>query len=308
MAEGRTPATLIPNDAPLRGIALICIAVLAFVMMNVLVKLLASDYPFPQIIWARYFFHVAFILLLFPRRIPTLLVSPRKGLQFVRSLLVLLATACTFVALRYLPIADTVALSFIAPLLVTGLSVILLHEKVGPRRWIAVGVGFVGVLIITRPGAGVVHWAAALPIAMAFFLALYIITTRMISHMADPLNSLFYTALVGMLVTSIFVPFFWRGPTTEAWLMLCGVGVLGGAGHYVLIRAYERADASLVAPFSYTELIWAMLFGIAIFGDFPDVWTLAGAGVIAASGLYVLHRERIIKARPAAAEVRPVRT
>ena len=266
--------------------------------MNVLVKQLAQSYPVPQIIWARYFFHLALILLLFPLRVPTLLVSPHKGLQITRSILVLLATACTFFALRYLPLADMVALSFVAPLLVTGLSVVLLQEKVGVRRWAAVLVGFVGVLVITRPGVGIVHWAVILPVAMAFFLALYVIVTRMISHLADPLNSLFYTALVGMVVTSAIVPFFWQAPTLEAWAMLAGTGFFGGAGHYLLIRAYERTDIGVVAPFAYSELVWAMIFGFAVFNNIPNLWTLVGAGIIVASGLYVLYRERALDAGP----------
>ncbi len=133
-----------PAESPFFGIALMCAAVFCFVIMNTFVKALSPDYPVQQIIWARYFFHFLLILLLFPRRIPTLLVSRRKGLQFLRSLLVLLATLCMYTSLRYLPLADAVSIAFIAPLLVTGLSVVALRERVGARRWAAVIIGFAG--------------------------------------------------------------------------------------------------------------------------------------------------------------------
>lgn len=280
-------------EHPVRGIVMMCAAVFCFVVMNTLVKALAPDYSVAQIIWARYFFHFLLILLLFPRRIPTLLVTRRRGLQVLRSVLVLLATLCMYTALRYLPLADVVAITFIAPLLVTGMSTLVLGERVGPRRWAAVGVGFVGVLVIIRPGLGVAHWATVLPVLMATFYATYQIVTRLIRGAATPLNSLFYLALVGVVVTSIIAPFDWIWPDWRAWLMLIGTGFFGGLGHFAIIRAYESAPAATVAPFAYTELLWALAIGAAIFADFPDRWTLAGAAIVAFSGLYVLHREQV---------------
>ncbi len=270
-----------------------CAAVFCFVIMNTFVKALSPDYPVHQIIWARYFFHFLLILLLFPRRIPTLLVSRRKGLQFLRSLLVLLATLCMYTSLRYLPLAETVSITFIAPLLVTGLSVLALGERVGPRRWAAVIVGFAGVLVIIRPGLGVAHWATVLPVMMACFYAAYQTITRHMRGAADPLNSLFYTALVGVVATSAITPFFWAWPDPVAWAMMIGIGLFGGIGHFAMIRAYEAAPAATVAPFAYTELVWAIAVGIVLFADYPDLWMLTGAAIVIGSGLYVLHRERI---------------
>lgn len=270
-----------------------CGAVFCFVIMNTLVKALVVDYPVQQIIWARYFFHFLLILLLFPRRIPTLLVSRRKGLQILRSVLVLLATLCMYVSLRYLSLAEAVSIAFIAPLLVTGLSVVALGERVGPRRWAAVIVGFAGVLVIIRPGFGAAHWATVLPVLMACFYATYQVITRHMRGAADPLNSLFYLALVGAAATSAVTPFFWVWPDAAAWAMMIAIGLFGGIGHFAMIRAYEAAPAATVAPFAYTELIWAIAVGMVLFADYPDFWMLTGAAIVVASGLYVLHREQV---------------
>ena len=281
-----------PTDAPLRGVLMMCFAVLCFTTMNTFIKELRGDLPVVELIWGRYFFHFALILALFPRRIPTLLKSDDKGLQIARSILVLLATACMFIALGFMPLADAVAITFAGPLLIVALSVVMLRETVGPRRWAAVVVGFIGVLVIIRPGAGVFQWAALLPVGVAFFYALYQIITRHLSHRSDPLNMLFYTALVGALAMSAIVPFDWQAPTVEQWLMLAAAGFLGGLGHYAIIKAYERSEAALVAPFAYTEIIWATSLGFIAFGDFPDLYTFVGTAIIVASGVYVLHRER----------------
>ena len=281
-----------PTDAPLRGILMMCFAVLCFASMNGFTKELRGELPVTGIIWGRYFFHFAFILVLFPRRIPTLLDSDDKGLQIARSVLVLLATACMFIALGFMPLADAVAITFAGPLLIVALSALLLRETVGPRRWGAVIVGFIGVLVIIRPGAGAFQLAALLPVAVAFFYALYQIITRHLSHRSDPLNMLFYTAITGAVVMSIIVPFDWQTPTGEQWLMLVAIGFLGGLGHYAIIKAYERSETALVAPFAYTEIVWATLVGLVIFGDFPDTLTFVGTAIIVASGVYVLHRER----------------
>ena len=281
-----------PTDAPLRGILMMCFAVLCFATMNTFVKEVRGDLPVVEIIWGRYFFHFALILVLFPRRIPTLLNSQDKGLQIARSILVLMATACMFVALGFMPLADAVAITFAGPLLIVAMSALFLRETVGPRRWAAVIVGFIGVLVIIRPGAGVFQWAALLPVAVAFFYALYQILTRHLSHRSDPLSMLFYTALVGAVAMSFIVPFDWQTPTAAQWLMLAAAGFLGGLGHYAIIKAYERSETALVAPFAYTEIIWATSLGFFIFGDFPDLFTFVGTAIIVASGVYVLHRER----------------
>jgi drug/metabolite transporter (DMT)-like permease len=281
-------------DSRLRGIALFCAALMLFVIMSTLVKHLARTYPMPEIIWARYFFHFVLMLAVFPHRIPTFLVSGRKGLQVLRGILMLTATLCTFSALQYLPMADIAAIGFTAPLIATALSVPILGEHVGPRRWAAIGVGFVGVIILIRPSPEVFQPVILLPLIMACLYAAYQITTRLVRDAAEPLNALFYTAIVGAVLTLPMIPFGWRMPDSAIdWMMLAMLGVLGGTGHFMIIEAYRRAPVSVIAPFSYTELIWAAALGYAFFGDVPDRWTVLGAGIIAASGLYVLHRERV---------------
>lgn len=281
-----------PDDAPLRGIIMMCFAVFCFATMNTFTKeLRGTEFPVIEIIWGRYFFHFAFILLLFPRRIPTLLDSEDKGLQIIRSILVLAATALMFISLGFMPLADIIAITFAGPLLIVAFSAIILRETVGPRRWGAVAIGFIGVLVIIRPGAGVFQWVALLPVAIAFFYAFYQIITRHLSHRCDPLNMLFYTAIVGVVVMTVAVPFDWQTPTVTQWLMLGAIGFLGGLGHYAIIKAYERSETALVAPFAYTEIIWAMMLGFFAFGDFPDIYTIIGTAIIVASGIYVLHRE-----------------
>ena len=287
------PGSAVP-EARLRGIFLFCTALALFIGMSGLVKQLAQDYPVEQIIWARYFFHFVLMLAVFPHRIPTFLVSRRKGVQVLRGLLMLLATVCGFTALRFMRIADITAITFTTPLIATALSVLILREQVGVRRWSAVLVGFIGVLIVVRPGSGVFDWWVLLPLVMACLYALYQIATRLVRDAADPLNALFYTALVGAVLTVPFLLFGWRTPDNALdWLMLAALGVLGGTGHFLIIEAYRRAPVSVIAPFGYTELIWAALVGYAVFGELPDGWTWVGAAVIAASGLFVLHRERV---------------
>lgn len=290
-----------PADSPLAGIVYYCLAPMLFVCMGALVKYLSQFYPGGQIVWSRYFAHFLLILIIFAPRIPRLLVSRRKGLQVLRGVLMLTSTLCSFFALRFMPLADLSAVAFLAPLIVTGLSVVMLGEKVGPRRWTAVAIGFAGMLLILRPGAETVQWATLLPIGMAVLAALYAIVTRMVRSDADPVNALFYTALVGALLATPLLLIEWRTPDPIGWAMLLSLGVFGGLGHYFVILAFRRASASMLAPFAYTELIWATLMGLLIFGDFPDAWTFAGAGIITASGLYVLHRERVVRAREAAA-------
>ena len=280
-------------EEPLRGIVLMCAAVAVLAVMAAIFKHLAPDYPAVQIVWARYFFHFALVLVLVPRRIPRLLVSQRKDLQVLRSVLMLGATACSVVGVRYLPLADFAAIGFVAPLLVALLSIVVLGETVGVRRWTSLFIGFAGVLIVVRPGAGVMNWAAALPIGMALCYASYQIITRGIRELADPFTSLIYTAFVGAVATSAVLPFVWVPPDLEGWALMICVGVFGGFGHLALIRAYKITTASLLAPFGYTNLLWAAVLGIVMFNDIPDYWTLFGGAVIAASGLYVVQRERV---------------
>ena len=257
--------------------------------MTGLVKALSPELPTVQIIWGRYFFHALLIVVLFPHKIPTILISGRRDLQVLRGTFVLGATVCAFVALRYIPIANVAAIAFVGPLLVVAMAALLLHERVGRDRWIAVAVGLIGVLIILRPGIEVLHWASFLPLGMAACYASYQILTRIVRGLASPLTSLFYTALVGALASSVVVPFFWSSPSGVQWVFMAATGLFGGVGHLFMIKAFELAPASILAPFVYSELLWAIAVGWIFFTEFPDPWMLTGAVIVVATGLYLLR-------------------
>ena len=279
----------------LAGILLAMGAILLFSLMDLQAKYLGQYLHVTQIVWARYFGLFIILMVLFaPRRGLGLVRSKRPVLQWIRSLLLLFCTITFFFAIQFMPLADAVSISFLSPLLVTALGVPLLGEVVGKHRWGAVFVGFLGAMIIIRPGLGVMHWAAWLLLAVAFGYALYQITTRMISGHDDAVMSLFYTAFIGAGLVTVIVPFFWRNPVeTEHWLMLAGLGAIGGLSHYMLIKALEFAPVSVLAPISYTSLPWNTLFGYWVFGDLPDRWTVTGACILIATGIYILYREGV---------------
>ncbi|MBX6321058.1 MAG: DMT family transporter [Rhodospirillaceae bacterium] len=293
-AGAAAPRVVGPEPAsPVRGILLMLATGLLFSMMDTLSKEMTRHYPVLQVIWARYFFHMLIMLAALSRMRPwlALLHSRRPGLQLGRSLAVVLSSALFVGGIKFIPLADATAVNFVAPLLVTALSVPLLGEKVGLRRWTAVAIGFLSVLIVIRPGPGMVHWAVLLPLAGAVCYALYQITTRMLAGIDPWPTTALYSGVVGVVGTSLLVPFAWRDPDWTGWLAFVGLGVLGSASHLLLIRAFALAPASTLSPFGYVQLVWAILAGIVVFGDVPDVWTLSGAALIAGSGLYVLLRE-----------------
>jgi drug/metabolite transporter (DMT)-like permease len=263
-----------------------------FTSLDATAKYLAQDYPVPQVLWARFSFHLVFVALFLGVRLSITLRSQRPGLQLLRSFLMLVTTGMFFFAVGSLPLADVVAIMFVGPLFVTALSVPLLGDYVGPRRWAAVAVGFLGALLVVRPGSGIMQGLAVLPVLAAFSHALYTITTRKLANHDRPMTTLFYTAALGAVVTTAIVPFFWVTPDVAGWLLMALLGVFGAAGHLTLIKALGYASPVVVAPLSYASLVWSIGMGFALFGDLPDGMTLLGAAVIAGSGLYVFHRER----------------
>jgi drug/metabolite transporter (DMT)-like permease len=262
------------------------------ISMDASAKLLSSEMPLLMVVWGRYLFNFIFIALFFFRGDPRDLVRTKRfNLQILRSFLGLSATFTFWGALLFLSLADCVAIVYISPLLVTALSVPLLGEKVGVHRWGAVIMGFIGVMIIIRPGLGIVHWAVILPLITALFWANYQITTRILSRTDSALTTLFYTAAGGLFFTTFAVWLVWVTPTVKQWFILAWLGLLGSMGHYLLIKAFELAPASMLAPFSYTSILWSILLGYVLFGDFPDEWTIAGVVIIISSGLYIIQRE-----------------
>ena len=274
------------------GIALMVAAMACFIVSDAAAKRLTLDHDVVQIIWVRYLFHLsAMVVLLVPFGRLSIRTA-RLKLQIGRSLFLLVATYCFVTGLSFLPMAEATTLLFLAPLLITALSVPLLGEHVGARRWTAVVIGFVGVLIVTRPGLGVMHPTAAVVLVAALASAFYQITTRKLSATDNAYTTLFYTAITGVVVFGVAAPFTWRPPTPLGWALMAWTGVFGGLGHLLFIKAHHLARVAVLAPFLYTQLVFAALVGFLVFGDLPDLWTVSGAMVIIASGLYVFFRER----------------
>lgn len=274
------------------GIVLMMIGLALFTGGEAVVKMLAGKYDVTQIVWSRYVFHALVTFVLFSRSgVFQLAKTTRPWLHVSRSALMLIATSLFFFALRYLPLADAVAIHFIAPILITAFSIPILKEQVGWRRWAAIFVGFIGAIIIIRPGGGGTHWAALLPLGSAVCYAIYQILTRIASKTDSTQTSLFWTSVFGVGVTSLLVPFFWITPTLIEWMLMMGLGSMYGIGHYLLIRGLEIAPASRLSPFLYTQIIWATLFGVIFFDQFPDMITIGGAAVVIVSGLYIWWRE-----------------
>jgi drug/metabolite transporter (DMT)-like permease len=219
--------------------------------------------------------------------------TARPGLQALRSALLLGSTIGNFTAVRYLQLDQAVAIVFSTPFFVAALSGPLLGEWVRWRRWAAIIVGFIGVLVVTRPGAGGIHPAALFSVGSALCYALYSIMTRILARTDSNETTLFYSNLVGALAMTPVVWFVWVTPTEPLVIaLMVAAGALGSFGHYLLIAGHRLAPAALLSPFIYTELIWVIILGFLVFGDVPNRWTLAGAAIVVASGLYILHRER----------------
>jgi drug/metabolite transporter (DMT)-like permease len=215
------------------------------------------------------------------------------GLQLMRGAALLGSSLFFISGLRYLPIAEASATGFVSPLFVTALSIIFLSEKVGVRRWLATAIGLLGVLIILRPGSSAFHPAAFFPIVSALAWAATLIMTRMMSGKEHAITIMTYSSIAGVAILSVLVPFAWVTPSWEAIAFGILIGVFSTAGQWIVVLAFRYADASVLAPFSYTQLLWVSVLGFMVFGELPDVWTVVGAAFIVGSGLYTAHRERV---------------
>jgi drug/metabolite transporter (DMT)-like permease len=280
----------------LAGLLLQFCAIALFVALDTVTKVLTASLPVPQIVFMRFVFHVlvvAVALRLATGRVPWRSRAP--GLEAVRSLLLLGANAMFVVALSYIPLADASAVTFASPIFTAGLAALVLGEVVGRRRWAGIGVGLFGVMIALRPPfltGEIPHWALFLPLVTAAFFGGYQILTRKLSAVDSPSTIILHTGLAAGAVAGLAQPFVWQAPSGAAWMMMALAGVFGAAGHYLLIQAYSRAPASILAPMTYTQLIWATLSSALIFNDPPDGWTLLGSAVIAAGGIVVGWPER----------------
>lgn len=298
------PAPADPTTAARRdrvvGIALMCAAVLCFAGLDASAKWLNRLMDPLQTVWVRYVVSVVFVTLLInPITRPGVLRSSRPWLQIGRSVLLFLSTILNFFALIYLQLAQTSSIQFATPLLVALIAGPLLGEWAGPRRLVAIAIGFLGVLVVTRPGLGGMHPAALLTVTGTLCYAFYNIATRVLAAHDAAETTMVYSGLAGLVLTTPLMPFVWTTPASPlVWLMMAAVGAFGALGHWLLILAHRRAPAPILAPFIYTQIVWMIALGFFVFGDVPDMWTLAGGGIVVASGLYLFYRERTTKAAP----------
>jgi len=281
-------------DRPFKGIALILASTVFLGTSDVTAKYLSATLPSIEIAWIRF---LVFALIMVPAMVPGsplyALQTKSLGLQLMRGAALLGSSLFFISGLRFLPIAEASATGFVAPLFVTALSIVCLGESVGLRRWIATAVGLIGVLVILRPGSGAFHPAAFFPLVSALAWAGTLIMTRMMSGNDRAVTTMTYSSIAGVCILSALVPAVWVTPSWHDILFGILIGVASTAGQWIVVLAFRYADASVLAPFSYTQLLWVSLLGFLIFGELPDIWTVTGAAFIVASGLYTAHRERI---------------
>lgn len=284
-----------PDTAPGRGIAMMLAALFCFALLDATSKHLSQTFSVPLLVWARYTFHLLLmVVFLAPSRRSRLLATQRPVLQVVRALLLIGVTGFAMAAFRIMPLAETTAILFVTPLFVALLAGPLLGETVGRLRWAAVGAGFVGMLLIARPGGALITEGIVLCLTAAACYALYQIQTRQLSSTEDTVTMVFYTALVGTVTMSLALPWIWGGPTPtllEA-AMIASLGIYGGTGHFLLIGAFRRATASTLSPFLYVQLIWATLLGWLVYDALPDTASFAGMAIIAGSGILLAWHAR----------------
>lgn len=286
------------GDNLLLGVVLMVLGMAVLNAMDAISKLLTIDYTGVQVAWARYAFHlVPLVALAGPARIRRMVRTINPKAQILRSASLAISAVCIILAFSLMPLADAIAISFIAPLMVVALSARFLGEHVGPHRWVAVIVGFAGTLVLVWPKGNVFELGALFAVAAAVFWAIGLLMTRHVRG-DDPWSTLFYTALIGTVLLSLVVPFFWRFPSTTAWGLMLAMGLLGGVAHALIILAFRNASASLLAPYNYTLLVWATFYGWLLFHELPGLRASVGAAIIVAAGLYAGYRERLAAQRP----------
>ena len=294
---------------PLSAVALIVLSCACFTTVDVTVKVLGQRYPVPLIVWARWAVQTLIIVaLLAPRMGVKMFRTTRLPMQLIRGVVLIASSVCFFSALRLLPLAEVTALNYTSPILVTLMAAVFLHERLTRPRWAFIIAGFVGMLLIVRPGSEMLTPAAFFALGAALLYATFQILTRKLAG-EDLMVLLVYPSMVGTIVLSVLAPFFLSDNTwypmvdTAAFL---SIGAIGFIGHFLFIRAFQSASASAIAPFTYTQLVWSTLAGWIVFGTFPDGWTLAGIIVIAGSGVVLTAYERwrasVAQSEPAAVD------
>jgi drug/metabolite transporter (DMT)-like permease len=291
------------KDTHLRGILFLLGSGIVFTILDTLAKEASYFIPVLQVAWGRYVFHIVFLPFYAERpsgepewsttRWVRMFATRHLWLQLARSLLLLGATLFFFGALSYVPLAEAQAVAFVEPLLITAIAHFFLAERVGIRRWLAIAVAFLGVLVVIRPGFGTMHWGMLLSLGSAACGSIYVTLTRIVARSDSAGTSLAYSGVAGFVGLSLLMPFIWQPAGTYVWILFFGLGIFGGLGHYLMIKAFEAAPGGTLAPFIYVQMFWMVLMGFIWFGDWPAITTWIGIALIVGSGLYALHRERI---------------
>lgn len=274
------------------GIAWMLVTTFLFVCQDSLARILLVSYPATELAFVRFSVHLAVVTTLLALWNPRLMIARRPLVQLVRSGLLLAATLLVMASLKIMPFVDVAAVVWVAPVLVTALSVAVLGERVGPAGWLAVLAGLTGVWVIVGQGGIEFSWAMLIPTCAALANALYQVATRMLHHADPPVTTLLYTGLAGTIVCTGALPFAAILPTAADAALMALLGGLGTLSHFCLIRAFSAAPANIVAPFGYTSLLWSALFGVLLFAEIPDIQSIAGSGLIVGSGLAVFLRGR----------------
>ncbi len=265
-------------------------------IMDGFAKYLSSDLPVLQITWARYFFTVVFtfpLMLFFFKKY--LVWTDKPKLQLIRGLILLTANISFFYSISVISLPKALTLAFVAPLVVTAFSPFFLGESVGYRRWAAVIIGFIGSLVVIRPGFLEINLASLAALGTGIMYGFYLIITRKLSTSDNPLLTLLLTGVVGAIIATTFMPFVWVSPTFNQWSIMAAIGLFACIGHLFIILSLKYADASKLAPFSYFEIVTNIIIAYYFFGDFPDSWTFLGLFIIVFSGIYISRRENIVK-------------
>ena len=276
----------------LKGICLILVTLALFTSMDSVAKHLVQNYPPIQVIWARYLSQTVVSFILLSPVLYRILRTKNFKLQILRSALLFTATVCFFTSLKTLKLADVNAIFQVSPIFVTILSVLVLKETVGHRRWLGVAFGLIGALLIIGPGTGVFSYAVILPIISALSYAAYVISTRYLSQDESPLTSFVYTALLGSIAASVLVVPSWTPIESSDLFVFSVFGLLGATGHFLLIHAYRISEASFLAPFNYIGILYGSLWGFYFFNEVPSLITIFGGLIIVSSGIYIWLREQ----------------
>ncbi len=295
-----------PTRAPLKALIPLFGSTMVFACLDTTAKAMSYHLPVIEVSWFRYVINLLMAMaVLNPLSSPGAWRFERPGLQTFRALLLTVMTLANFSALHYLQVAEVTSIGFLSPMVITLLSVVFLHEKIGIRRVGAIAVGFLGVLLITQPGFGTFHPAMLLALTSMMSGAVYNLVTR---HLAVRVNTGSLVISLAAVPSLLLIPpllVVWQTPSSPLiWAGLIFMGAAGGFGHFLVMTAHRFATAATLAPYGYVQLIWTVVSGYLVFSDVPSIWTLVGAGVVVASGLYLFHRERVVHAREMAAATR----